>query len=369
MYFCPSCDIRLTKTRGSTGIFWTCESCGGRSSTIALLRGRLPRDTVDALWQAAKSGDHAPVRSCPACNHPMPEVPAPDRGGPLRVDLCTVCQFVWFDPGEYREMPLLPQELSYQELLPMETREKLALVEIEKIKKGNDWESDSPPDTWWKWVAAGFGLPVEEETDYLDQTPWATCSLVLLVIAVSIVAFFHNGLESAARQFGLVPAEIGRYGGLTFLTYFFLHGGLAHLLTNMYCLLVYGDNVEDRLGKGHFILLLLCASVVGGFCHALGNPGSTIPCVGANAGISGMATFYVLAFPRARFTCLVFFHKWMRVPAYGMAILWVVSQILVALIAPADGSKQVALWAHLGGGSMGFLAWTLMRIYRSGSPT
>jgi membrane associated rhomboid family serine protease len=48
-----------------------------------------------------------------------------------------------------------------------------------------------------------------------------------------------------------------------------------------------------------------------------------------------------------------------------MAILWVVSQILVALVAPVDGSKQVALWAHLGGGSMGFLAWTLMRIYRS----
>jgi membrane associated rhomboid family serine protease len=78
-----------------------------------------------------------------------------------------------------------------------------------------------------------------------------------------------------------------------------------------------------------------------------------------------MATFYVLAFPRARFTCLVFYHKWMRLPAYGMAILWVVSQILVALVAPVDGSEQVAVWAHLGGGGVGFLAWLLMRIYRS----
>ena len=61
----------------------------------------------------------------------------------------------------------------------------------------------------------------------------------------------------------------------------------------------------------------------------------------------------------------MYYRKWIRLPAYGMAILWVVSQILVALVAPVDGSKQVALWAHLGGGSMGFLAWTLMRIYRS----
>ncbi|MFP6903878.1 MAG: rhomboid family intramembrane serine protease, partial [Verrucomicrobiota bacterium] len=124
---------------------------------------------------------------------------------------------------------------------------------------------------------------MEEETEYFNQVCWATCSVVLLVIAVSAVAFFHNGLESAARQFGLVPAEMGRYGGLTFLTYFFLHGGLPHLFTNMYGLLVLGDNVEDRLGKGRFILLLFCASVVGGLCHALGNPGSTIPYVGANA--------------------------------------------------------------------------------------
>ncbi|MHC4677439.1 MAG: rhomboid family intramembrane serine protease, partial [Planctomycetota bacterium] len=114
-------------------------------------------------------------------------------------------------------------------------------------------------------------------------------------------------------NWGLVPAELGRRFGLTFVTSFFLHGGLVHLFGNLYYLVVFGDNSEDVLGRGRYLLLIAAATIVGDIAHIVSDPGSTTPCIGASGGISGVLAYYCLRFPKASVGIVVFFH-WVRLP-------------------------------------------------------
>src|SRR5437870_11119967 len=76
-------------------------------------------------------------------------------------------------------------------------------------------------------------------------------------------------LEEMIHRFGLIPAQLWRYGGLTWISSFFLHGGFWHLISNLYFLLLVGDNVEDYLGRGRFVLLLTLATLGGDALHSM----------------------------------------------------------------------------------------------------
>lgn len=293
----------------------------------------------------------------------MAEVTVPEAAQPERVDVCTVCQFVWFDGGEYESLPALPGKPCSVPTLPQEARERIALVEIDSIRekaRGGDWGGDSP-DEWWKWLPGLFGFPVEYETGSLRQKPWLTWIFSIVIAVVSVAAFFN--LETVVGRFGLVPARAARYGGLTLLTSFFLHGGVMHLLGNLYFFLVFGDNVEEWLGRTRFFLLLAFASIAGDVAHVLGDSRSMMPCIGASGGISGIMTFYALTFPRARVGFLVrwyFWVRWLRMPAYAMLLIWAGIQFLGAL-AQVAGYSNVSSLAHLGGAGVGFLFWLATR--------
>lgn len=154
MFVCPKCDCALNMVKGTAGIFYHCPSCDGRSATLALLRKSVPAKVVNELWQLARSGDFARERICPACDKRMAEVPASTEQGLLYLDVCTVCQVVWFDYGEYGAMPSVPHEFSWKDNLSQEAREKLALFEIEAIReraKAGEFE-DFTPDAWWHWI-------------------------------------------------------------------------------------------------------------------------------------------------------------------------------------------------------------------------
>ncbi len=363
MFICPQCNVPLAKMKGAPGVFWRCTACDGRSATVALLRKNVPVDVVNSLWQAARTGDHAYKRHCPACNRLMAEVPSHGVVGTQNLDVCTGCQFIWFDPAEYESLPLIPQELTWEQRLPPKAREELALLEMESIRekaRGGDWGEETP-DAWWQWIPGLLGMPIEQEIERPRHVPWLTWMLTLLISTVSILAFFD--LEATVKAFGLVPAQFGRSGGLTLLSSFLLHGGAFHLIGNMYFLLVFGDNVEDWLGKGRFLLLLIFASLAGDALHVLGDPHSSVPCIGASGGISGVIAFYALAFPRARLGVLVHVYlwfRWIRMPAYAMFIIWTLLQAYGAW-AQLAGFSNVSSLAHLGGAAVGFVFWLLSR--------
>jgi membrane associated rhomboid family serine protease/Zn-finger nucleic acid-binding protein len=363
MFICPNCHVQMSKVTGNPDVFWRCHCCDGRSATVALLRRTIPRDVVNALWQKARFGEHPHKRHCPACNRLMAEVPASAEGSAPYLDVCTACHFVWFDSSEYDSLPVLPRDTKGNNSLPQEAREKIAVLELDAIRqqaKESDWEQNAP-DEWWQWIPAVLGMPVEHDSEPVQQSPWITWSLSLAILAVSLIAF--TDFENVVHALALIPAHYGRYAGLTFLTSFFLHGGGVHLFGNLYFFLVLGDNVEDWLGKHMFLLLLFSATLAGGILHTIGDPRSTIPCIGASGGISGIIAFYALKFPRARLGILVRFYlmfRWVRIPAYAMFILWLLLQVW-GVYAQISGFSNVSSLAHLGGAATGFLFWFFTR--------
>jgi membrane associated rhomboid family serine protease len=151
---------------------------------------------------------------------------------------------------------------------------------------------------------------------------------------------------------GLQPTPISVY--ITLLTSMFMHGGIAHLAGNMLYLWIFGDNLEDRLGHGRYLLFYLLAGLLASLAHvftsaALGD-NLLIPSLGASGAISGVLGAYLLLFPRRRVT-VILFRILTRVPAIVAVGLWFVFQLISGLGMLGGGSQAggVAYAAHIGG--------------------
>jgi membrane associated rhomboid family serine protease len=191
-----------------------------------------------------------------------------------------------------------------------------------------------------------------------------------LLIVLNVFSFFvllslGPRAQAVVNVLGVVPARwLARRSLFQVLTLFssmFLHGSWAHLFSNMWALYIFGDNVEDRMGSGRYLLFYLLCGLAAAFAHILFNPRSTIPTVGASGAISGVLAAYLLFFPSARVITLVplFFLPWfVEVPALIYLGMWFLSQLLNGLLAIVSGVQAfggVAWWAHVGGFVAGFI--------------
>jgi membrane associated rhomboid family serine protease len=183
-----------------------------------------------------------------------------------------------------------------------------------------------------------------------------------LIIAVSVFAFTR--LHGVVTQFGLIPAEATRLYGLTFVTSFFLHVGIIHLVGNMYFLFVFGDDVENFLRPLRYLMLIALAAFVGDLAHIALDPRSQTPCIGASGGIAGVITFYALNFPQTRIEFLMrwgfVWFRWIRLPAWSVFVLWIVFQ-LIGAVEQRAGISSVSSAAHLGGAAVGVVTWLIWR--------
>jgi len=325
---------------------------------LAVLRKTAYADAVNALWREAHTLDDAPGCVCPLCDRPMQMVRmAAAQQRAVILDVCPRCAMIWFDTDEFWALPIAPDPPGTPGL-PPEAREAIAILKVQEMaaKAKRDAEGDVPAEGW-KVVLALLGFPVEVSESDTRSAPWLTWALTLLVIAISSYVLLQA--PAAITVFGFIPAHAERAHGLTFLTPFFLHGGLVHLLGNMYFLLVFGRKVEDYLGRLRFALLLVLATFLGNLAHLLGNPASLVPCIGASGGIAGILACYALAFPRERFA-LIFYFRWVTVPAYGMVCFWVLLQC-VGVWQQLSGYSHVSALAHLGGAAAGLFCWLIWR--------
>ncbi|TMJ05086.1 MAG: rhomboid family intramembrane serine protease [Bacillati bacterium ANGP1] len=202
-------------------------------------------------------------------------------------------------------------------------------------------------------------LPLKD-TVQSRSFPIVNWSLIALnVFIFFIILSLGDRAEVLVAVLGVVPARLLHHPGLfefaTLFTAMFLHGGWAHLLGNMLALYVFGDNVEDRMGSGPYLLFYLLCGLVASFAHIALNPTSAIPTVGASGAISGVLSAYLLFFPSARVITLVpiFFLPWfVEVPAVIFIGFWFVSQLLngvLTVVAGVQALGGVAWWAHVGG--------------------
>src|SRR5437870_6034996 len=206
------------------------------------------------------------------------------------------------------------------------------------------------------------GFPVELDAPEETRKPWATWLISTAIICISVLAFLH--LRDVVQRFGLIPAQATRLDGLTFVTSFFLHAGIIHLIGNIYFLLVFGDNVEDLLRPFRYFVLIALAAFIGDLAHITADPHSQIPCVGASGGIAGVITFYALKFPHVRLAFLMrwgfVWFRWIRFPAWFALVLWILFQLIGAWEQKA-GISSVSAFAHLGGATVGFVMWLVWR--------
>ncbi|MEE4312400.1 MAG: rhomboid family intramembrane serine protease [candidate division KSB1 bacterium] len=211
--------------------------------------------------------------------------------------------------------------------------------------------------------------------------PVVTVSLII----VNVIIFMHEmSLGSELNRFisayGMVPARffqsgdgesysiIGRY--YPFFTSIFLHGGWMHLIGNMWFLWIFGDNVEDRYGRFGFFLFYVFCGLLAGYAHALTNPQSAIPTVGASGAIAGVMGSYMLLYPRSRVLTLIplfIFLHFAEIPAIFFLGIWFVFQFLsgtVDLAARSNAVGGVAWWAHIGGFLVGVFIAILSMIFK-----
>lgn len=359
---CPRCNLPLKQVQMSGRIFWGCDTCGGRAVTVELLRRTFTPESINPLWLHALRSEGTRGLLCPSCRKPMLEV-ALSEDAEVAVDVCQHCHFVWFDAHEIDRLVARPLPVAAP-ALSQEAREQIALAKVKLLAeeaRGSDFDS-AAPDERWKQIAGFFGMPVEFDAPAEERTPWATWLLTAAIIVTSLFAL--TSLREIVERFGLIPAQATRLGGLTFVTSFFLHAGIIHLVGNMYFLLVFGDNVENFLRPFRYLALIALAAFVGDLAHIGLDLHSQTPCIGASGGIAGVITFYALQFPQVRLAFLMrwgfAWFRWIRLPAWFVFVLWILFQLIGAWEQKA-GISSVSAVAHLGGAAVGFVLWLFWR--------
>ncbi|MBI4556470.1 MAG: rhomboid family intramembrane serine protease [Candidatus Hydrogenedentes bacterium] len=209
--------------------------------------------------------------------------------------------------------------------------------------------------------------------------PLATIMLILANVGVFVyqLQMPERQLERVFYAYGIVPARFTHpsWAGFIgfpdnywpFLTSMFLHGGWIHILSNMWTLWIFGDNVEDRMGSFRFTVFYFLCGVASGIAHLITNSTSTIPALGASGAIAGVLAAYFFLFPLSRILCvfpILFYPVFFEVYAFIYGIIWFWMQSLSGVLSLADPEQAggIAWWAHIGGGIAGI---TLHRYFLS----
>ncbi|MFH1861299.1 MAG: rhomboid family intramembrane serine protease [bacterium] len=201
-------------------------------------------------------------------------------------------------------------------------------------------------------------IPLKDENPS-RSFPLITLGLILVNIGVYIYQLLQPEilLSQFIQTFGMTPAALllqmpeqpsSFPRVLTLVTSQFLHGGMLHLAGNMLYLWIFGNNIEDVLGKMRFLLFYLFCGALAALAHLVLHPFSEIPMIGASGAIAGVLGAYLITFPGARVLMLVFFLV-VRIRAFWVLGFWFLMQLFYAGSVEGQGGTNVAYIAHVGG--------------------
>lgn len=210
-----------------------------------------------------------------------------------------------------------------------------------------------------------------------DENPTEIVPLfTLLLIAANVAVWVYvqgagldpNAMLESVCRYGAVPADVTgiearlprgvtspcpeeSLGWTALFTSMFLHGGWLHLIGNLWFLWIFGNNIEDSMGRFRFLLFYLVTGLAAAAAHILSTPGSPVPMVGASGAISGIMGAYLVLYPRVRVQTLfiiIILIKIIRLPAWVLLGYWFLIQLAAGTQTAATGAG-VAFWAHVGG--------------------
>lgn len=215
-------------------------------------------------------------------------------------------------------------------------------------------------------------LPVYDRNP-LRIIPFQFMTMSLIAVSVLLLMWELSlapaMLERSVLVYGVIPSVlIGPdnldpalapvYPPVTLVTSMFLHGGWWHLIGNMLFLWVFGDNIEDSMGHWKFLVFYLLCGIAAGLAHAVAEPGSQVPMIGASGAVAGVMGAYIVLHPRVK--VLVLAMKWLplMLPAYLILALWFGLQLFNGWLGVGG---QIAWWAHVGGFVAGAILVVPMR--------
>lgn len=201
-----------------------------------------------------------------------------------------------------------------------------------------------------------------------DNPTYSVPIITIVLIAANVLVYLYQmslGYGEQGEQFvfqlGAIPYEIAHFRDIsvpniipppfTLFSSMFLHGGLAHVGGNMLYLWIFGNNIEDALGRGRFLFFYLLCGIIAGLAQTISDPNSDIPMIGASGAVAGVLGAYIMLFPDTRILTLMFLFIFVRliyVPAVIVLGFWFIIQILNAGV-----YEGVAWYAHIGGFAAG----------------
>ena len=211
----------------------------------------------------------------------------------------------------------------------------------------------------------------------------------MMFIAICVMVFLYQSnlpqeaAELFALHYGAIPsivfghatlpdeARVAFPAALTLVTSMFLHGGWMHLLGNMLYLWIFGNNIEDVMGHAKFVIFYIVSGILAALSHALTDPSSQIPMVGASGAISAVLGAYLLLFPRAHVLVLLPAIGMTRVPAGIVLGMWFITQLVSGGMSVGSTGGGVAFFAHIGGflAGMALIGFFKRKDVRFFSPT
>lgn len=206
--------------------------------------------------------------------------------------------------------------------------------------------------------------------DTVPSNTYPIVTWLLILVNVSIFLFeifFLTGSQAEATiyKYGLVPdlIRINEVNNLyelrvqlirPFFTNIFLHGGWGHIISNMWMLFIFGDNVEDRMGKLRYLLFYILCGLVASLTHFALYRNSAIPAIGASGAISGIMAAYMLMYPKSTiisFIPVFIIPLFFPIPAIIYIGIWFLGQLYggTTMLMLSDNATGIAFWAHIGG--------------------
>jgi membrane associated rhomboid family serine protease len=210
-------------------------------------------------------------------------------------------------------------------------------------------------------------MPLYDDNPFkLPHRPLMTWGLIVVNLAIFGAAYSYDIIPGLSRVFGLTPGAL--FGDpnvpgvlppvITLVSYQFQHADIVHVLSNMIFLWVFGDDIEECLGRMRFLAFYLLVGIAGGLVYAASDAHSAMPLIGASGSISGVVIAYVMLRPCAKVTVLTFGIIPMRISAYWVVGIFAVLQFINL---ESSSKSEVAYWCHIGGMIAGGALFPLMR--------
>lgn len=345
---CPICNSSMVRIPFENVEIDSCSNCFSAwfdANVLPKLLKNLNKDkgaTKNAPPVRKQSSEPQPASShCPKCN----QLITPRELGNSGISLlkCANCGGICAAPSQINDLNHWYQNAG--------EIDKLAIHALPK-SIGSSYTERSI----WKSL-----LGLVEDDLQRKNFPWITTIVILL----NVMAFIFSYVAPlTASKYLLVPEALFNYpyeNLLTLVSSIFLHAGIIHLVANMYFLWIFGDNVEDRIGPGKYVLLYLSSGIIAYLVYAFFTNHPEIPTLGASGAVSGIMGAYLVLYPRTRLRIhllAVFMPVSLRLPVWFYLGIWFFGLQLLYAYLQVPG---VAWYAHIGGLMFGFFTLTVMK--------